>query len=447
MKPSAPPSVREGIRLWAPVALAAILVVAIAWPYVEPAPPNRVVIATSAEGSLYSQFAEKYARYFAQNGVELIIRHTHGGHENYDLLLGPKSDVDLAIVQGGTAPPVEQRKNLEAVCAISLEPLFVCYRHTLGAPELTKINDLAGKRLAIGKKGGGTRVVAEPLLNLHGILQSPGTVIVEESGPTAAAKLKSGEIDAAFFCTDVQTEYLLELLRAPEIRILNLANADVYTHKLDYVIPITLHAGAVDLKADIPDREVHTVAASTCIIARRHTHKAVIQLMVQAAHEAHDGMHPIADRNTFPSLQYCELPVGGDAQYYFNLKPSLLQRKLPFWMAQLLDRLLILIVPLLVVIIPMIRFAPMIYRWGVQRRIYRWYKRLRMLDERAMVSATPSQREIDRKEVEKLETEVAAVKVPLSYMEQLYQLRLHVAWVRDRLAGNGPVAEVAAAKA
>jgi len=180
------------------------------------------------------------------------------------------------------------------------------------------------------------------------------------------------------------------------------------------------------------------VAVSTSLIARRKTHKAVIQLLVQAAHEVHDGIHPIAQRNQFPSLEYNELPIGADARYYFNLKPGFLQRKLPFWLAQLLDRLLILIVPLLVVLIPMVRLAPVLYRWGVQRRIYRWYKRLRFLDERAMASveASPSQRELDLNEVQKLDREVSAVRVPLSYMEQLYQLRLHIAWVKDRLAGS-----------
>ena len=100
MKPSAPPSWREGLRLWAPVGLAGVLVLALAWQYVEPAPPNRVVIATGGDKSLYTEFAKKYAQYFADNGVELEIRHTTGTRENYDLLLDPKSDVDLAIVQG-----------------------------------------------------------------------------------------------------------------------------------------------------------------------------------------------------------------------------------------------------------------------------------------------------------------------------------------------------------
>jgi len=436
-----PPSWREFLRFWAPVVVASAVVLIVAWQYVEPAPPGKVVIATGPAGSTYNDYARKYQDYFAAHGVELEVRETSGAAQNYALLNDPDSGVDVALVQGGTAPPAHLRKNVEGVCTVSVEPLFICYRHVddpigpvLADP--TTINDLAGRRLAIGSKAGGTRAVAEPLLRAHGVLDAPGTTIVDESGPKSAAKLKAGEIDVSFFAVDAQTPYLLDLLQTPGIRLLSLRNADVYTHKFAYVTPTTLDEGIIDLRANVPDHPVRTLAVSTALVARKKTHKAVVQLLVQAAHDTHAGMHPVAARNAFPSLELGEVPIGADARYYFNLKPGFLQRKIPFWAAQLVDRLLILIVPLLVVLIPMMRLAPVLYRWGVQHRIYRWYRRLRVLDDRAMADdASPSQREIDLTEVQKLDREVSAVRVPLSYMEQLYQLRLHIAWVKDRLAG------------
>jgi hypothetical protein len=146
---------REWWRTMLPFALLIAVGVAAVWPIIQPAPPKRVVIATGPEGSSYNDFAAEYAKYFADNGVKLEIRKTNGSRENYLLLADPKSGVDAALVQGGTALPPEQSQNLSAICAVSFEPLFILYRkEAFGNQPLTHLEQVTGKRVAVGKQEG-----------------------------------------------------------------------------------------------------------------------------------------------------------------------------------------------------------------------------------------------------------------------------------------------------
>ena len=424
------------LRIAAPIVIAVVLVVGVGWPFIDPAPPSRVVIATGPEGSSYNDYAAEYKDYFAEHGIELVIRQTGGATENYGLLLDATSGVELAIVQGGTAPPEAQRKDLEAICSVSFEPLFVLYRADPSAPPLTRLDQLKEKRTAVGNLTGGTRRLAIPLLALHGITPDNTPTLVNTGGRDSVAKLKAGEVDAAFFAVDANTPYIADLLSDARIRMMSLEHADAYATRFDYLSIVTMHPGTIDLQGNVPDRDVRMVAPVTALVARKSAHKAVIQLMVQAAHKVHGRKHPLAAPGTFPSLDYTEIPIGPDARYFFGAKPNLLQRKLPFWLVSLIDRLLILVIPLLVVLIPLFRFAPALYRWRTRRRIYRWYRRIRMLDSRLLKPSTPSQRQVDREETVRLEREIAEVKVPLSYMEEFYNLRLHLAYIRDRLSAQ-----------
>jgi hypothetical protein len=336
---------------------------------------------------------------------------------------------------------------LQAVCAVSLEPLFIVVRRdSFGGDGVSHLSQLAGKRLAVGSIGGGTRYLAVPMLACHGIghgdpnAKAPpgfpdGTTFRETGGKASAAALLAGEVDAAFFAVDADTPYLRELIADGRFRLVSLRNADAYLAHFPFLTALTLHEGTIDLARDVPGADVRMVAPVTSVVARKDTHAAIIQLLVRAAKEVHASRgHPLAGPNSFPTLDFTELPVGEKARYFFNTEPTFLQRKLPFWLASLIDRLLILLVPLLVVLIPLIKLAPLLYQWRVRSKIYRWYKRLRRIDRRVLEPSTPGQRRVDCEEADRLESEIARVRVPLAYMEEFYNLRLHLAYLRDRLA-------------
>jgi hypothetical protein len=263
--------------------------------------------------------------------------------------------------------------------------------------------------------------------------------LLSVGGVESAKKLLAGEIDAAFFCVSLDTLYLREALRSPEIRIASLKLVPAYANHFDFLTTVTLHEGALDIGMDLPPADVAMVAPTTSLIARKGTHKAIVQLLVQAAQKVHGRRDPLAPPGvSFPSLDFTQLPVGADARYFFTAKPGFLQRTLPFWLASLIDRMLILLLPLAVLLVPLFRLAPKLYQWRMRARVYRWYKRLRHLDAQLLLPLTAEQRARDQAAVEQLDREISrAVKVPLGYMDAFYTLRVHVAYLKERFAATG----------
>jgi TRAP transporter TAXI family solute receptor len=432
---------REWLKIGAPIIILTGLAFAVAWHFVEPAPPKRVVIATGSPSLMYYKFGSDYAKYFKDNGIELVVKPTHGSVENYKLLSLPDGDadsVDAAIVQSGVAPKPEEHEGLQAVAGIYFEPVMVFYR---GPTELTKetritrIAQLAGKKIAIGAEGSGVRPVALTLLTDAGIAKNAETLFSDLGGDKAADALAKSDIDAAFYVNAPDADVVKRLLTTPGVHLMSFEHAKAYGRRFSYLSPTTLYRGSVSAADDLPHEDVQLVAGPATIVVRHSTHEAIIQLLVGAAQKYNSGLTLLSEPGTFPSSDRSELPVNKDAHYFLTNKPSILHRIFPFQLASMIDRLLILLLPFLVVLVPLVRMMPPLYRWRVRSRIYRWYKRVRRIDEGLNEQSTPAAIEAGRKDLAGVEKEVQTIKVPLSYTEELFNLRIHVGYVRTRIDG------------
>ncbi|MFL5351575.1 TAXI family TRAP transporter solute-binding subunit [Archangium sp.] len=423
---------QEMVRAAAVVAVLVSAAVAVAWQFVEPAPPSKAVIATGSASGAYYAAARQYAEYFEAAGLELDVRETAGSLENYGLLGKRDSGIEVAIVQGGTAP-VEpaRRRELVALASLYLEPVWVFYR---GEPGLGRPGQLAGKRIAVGAEGSGVRALALELLTAGGALgEKSGTTLVDVGGDKAVAALREGSVDAALFVVGPTAPFLTELLATPGVRLMSFEQSQAYARRFRYLSPVTLHRGSLDLARDLPEQDVQLVAPAAVLVARRDAHPAVVALLTEAAVATHRGGDLLSEPGTFPSATLTELPVNEQARYYLTHGPDFLRRVLPFWLAALIHRFIVLLVPLFMVLLPLLRLTPPVYRWSIRSRIYRWYARLRIIDERLRGATDVDQVRKDLLLLEQLEHEIGGLKVPLSYMDEFYDLRLHVGYIRDRL--------------
>lgn len=422
----------EWLKVAVPTVLIVTLVFAITWHFVRPAPPKRIVMASGMAGGVYDAVVHEYARYFADNGFDLEVKQTAGSVENYQLLNDPNSPVDLALVQGGTIPADLQKDKVRAICSVYFEPLWIFHRNPT---PITHMAELSGKRLAIGPNGSGVRSLAEKLLHENGIAGSDDktTVLSDLSGQAAATALSEGKVDAVFLVIGPENPLVRQLMQTSGVHLMSIQNADAYGRRLGYLSHVTLYEGSLDMARDLPHEDVQLVAPAAMIVARRTTHTAIIELIVQAAKKIHAGGTLLNEPGVFPSTNYTDLPMDGDAVHFLKIQPSFLHRTLPFWLASLVDRLLILLLPSFVLLLPLLRMTPVLYRWRMRSRIYRWYSQLRKIDARMLQNPTPAELAADNQELVNLDRELSHVKVPLSFMQELYDLRLHVEYLSGRI--------------
>ena len=400
-----------------------LLAFLVAYQFVDPAPSKRLAIATGAPEGAYAGFAQRYRDYMQQEGIELVLRHTRGSLENLALLSA--GEVEVAFVQGGTEQAATAP--LLALGSVYYEPAWLFYRSDRLSNRLT---DLAGARVAIGASGSGTLALARTLLQDNRLV-AENLQPVELGGSEAARALQKGELDAAFFVSGAESSVIQALIRDPGIRLMSFRRATAYTRLYPYLSEVLLPEGIIDLQANIPQQDMRLLAPTATLVVHPDLHPALQDLLLQAAREVHGGGGLFEGEGAFPSSRHNVFPLSPEAKRYYKSGPPFLQRYLPFWAATLVDRLKVMLLPLVVILLPLIKVMPPIYAWRMRSRIYRWYSDLEAV-ERRLDSKKPD-RAGARAELERIEQEASKVHVPLPFAAQAYDLRMHVAVVQRHL--------------
>ena len=420
------------LKVFGPALILTVAGFALAYVFVEPAPPRSFTIATGREDGAYHRYALSYRDILARDGITLNLKGSSGSLENLDLLSDPGSGVEAAFVQGGIAEPAGA-DDLRALASLYYEPLWIFAR---GATPPVRLPELTGLRLAIGAEGSGTRAVALQLLADNGLAEGAAELL-PLGGMAAVEALAAGEVDAAFFVASATASFIARLLETPGIAPVSLARAEAYARRYRHFSHLSLPEGVIDFADNLPSRDVELLAPAATLVARDDLHPALIVLLLQAAAEVHSEGGLFEEPGAFPSRRYLDLPLHETAQRYFDAGPPFLQRFLPFWAADLIDRLKILLLPLITLMIPLFRIVPPTYRWRIRSRIYRWYRELQAIDDALGEAAAADDAGRLRAELDRIEAEVKQVTVPLSYADALYHLRLHIDFVRRRLPAGG----------
>lgn len=400
----------------------------ITYRFVRPAPPGSFVISTGNEAGAYYMYGERYRELLAKERIRVEVRPSAGSIENLQRLADPESGVEVALVQGGVATP-EQAEGLVSLAALYYEPLWIFYRDD---NPLTLLGQLAGKRIAVGPEGSGTRVLVTHVLEAGNALKR-GTPLSPLTGREAADALIAGRLDAALFVAAPDAPVVQYLLKTPGIRLMSLSHAEALARKFHYLSAVTLPRGMIDLGADIPPSNVRMVASTTHLVAREDFHPALISVLLQAATKIHGGPGVFRRGGEFPAARDGDFPLSEDAQRYFKSGPPFLQRYMPFWVANLIERLLVLLLPLIAVLIPVLRLMPVVYDWKVKRKVFRWYRELKTveMEVRRNPDAADTAELLER--LEEIEDGVDRTEVPLTYWDYVYALRGHIEMVRAKL--------------
>ncbi|MGF6899418.1 TAXI family TRAP transporter solute-binding subunit [Paraburkholderia sp. GAS348] len=409
--------------------LVVVTVTLIVW-LVDPAPPKTITMSAGPHDSSFLVTADQYKKILARNGITLNVLESDGSVQNLHRLLDPKQHVDLALVQGGVADGLDT-SSLMSLGSVFYIPVVVFYRGT----GISELSELEGKRIAIGREGSGTRRLALKLLEANGIEPGGATVLVSSDGLQAATQLVAGDVDAAILNGDSATRGLmLRLLKVPGISAMNFDEATAYTRLFPYLEELDLPPGVLDLKRRIPPETIHLISPTVELVARSNLHPAISDLLIEAAQEVHGMPGLLQHAGEFPKPVAHEYQISEDAQRYYRTGKSFLYRALPFWLASIGDRTLVLLLPMAVLLFPAMRLIPALYRWRVRSRIYRYYGALIAIERGALADSTEEERKQLFAELDQIEASLNHLRMPLAYADAFYVLREHVGFVRGRLA-------------
>jgi hypothetical protein len=425
---------RDFFSVAAPIGLVVVAAAWLAARLLQSAPPSFIRMLSGPDGSSYRNMAEQYQKVIEKHGVKVRLVPSEGALDNLRRLADRQSPVDVGFVQGGLTEGVEIA-GLVSLGTIMTQPMTVYYR---GAETIDRLTQLRGKRVAVGPEGSGTRALALRMLKAND-LDDKALTLLPEHGEEAVRALEAGALDAGFFMGDSTTPKVLRSLReAPGVRIMSFRQADGYVRRLKFLRRLSLPEGAMDLGKDYPSEEVALLGPAVELVARADLHPALSDLLISAAREIHGGAGMYRAAGEYPAPLAHEFPISEDAERYYKSGGQFLYKRLPFWLASLLDRVLVVVLPLLVIVVPATRAAPALYRWRVRSRIYRWYGALMAIERDMKGERTPERAERFRARLDEIERAVSELRTPPSFGDQLYVLRDHVATVRRRLEG-GPL--------
>ena len=419
---------KDLLAILGPVAIAVIAAFIVAFQWVKPAPPSRVVIATGRSDGAYYRYAQLYRERLAKAGITLEVRETSGSVENIRLLEDPKSGVDIAFVQGGTASGASTTDRLVSLGSLYFEPMWVFSRTTPGP---TDLRELKGRRLAVGPEGSGTRAVAVQLLAANGISDA-NTRLLPITGTPAVEALRNNLVDTVFLIAGPSSPAVKEMLHLKGIELLGFPRADAYAKYFAFLNKLVLPAGALSLQENLPAKESLLLAPAATLVVSNDFHPALVDLVLVTAAAIHGHRGLFEAEHQFPSPDYLEFPLMHEAERYHKSGPPFLARYLPFWAATLVDRIKVLVLPLLV-LVPLARLAPLVYKWRNRSKIIKRYRDVLDVDRALAHHPNPEQCAALLARMDRIEEDVRNLKLPLGYADAHYHLQMHADLVRRRV--------------
>jgi hypothetical protein len=400
-------SLREFLFTFAPFVLLAAGLVYIAYVLLDPTPPKRLTLATGQAQGAYAEFGRRYAQILKQNGVEVRLRPTAGAAENLALLRDPGGEVDVAFVQGGADPTLDRGDpdaaapdDLVSLGNLFHEPVWIFYRADAAArlakaPAIDAIGQLVGWRVNVGPPGSGVPNLMARLLQANDLEPAQLTLLHEPQTP-AVVELLEGRSDAVVFASAPESLIVQMLLRTPGIRLFDFAQAEAYTRRL----PVPRRGDAAARRRrpgeDLPPADVHLVAPTATLLARKGTHPALEQLLVQAAARCTATPAGSRRRATSRARAIPSGPLSPEAKRFYDHGPpgaaalhDVLGREpgRPDVARDPDHRRLLL---------PLSRILPPLYDFRMRSRVFRWYRQLRAVEaaigKRRTPSSSPSSR-------------------------------------------------------
>jgi hypothetical protein len=425
-------SLRDLLISAGPVMVLPVLLLALAYWWLDPNPPKKVTLATGPAQSAYEEFGKRYQKALRRYNIEVVLVPSDGSPSNLKMLRAGKAD--LGFVQGGSGERnANEESGIVTLGSLFVEPVWLFYRadavKNIPGGALTSLTQLQDLRVNIGGRGSGTPFLMRRLLEANKLeLAQLKITRLEQTAATVA--FLNGELDAIVFASAPESLMVQMLLQTPGVQLMDFSQSEAYSRRFAFLTPVVLPRGVADLSKDLPPQDVRLVATTTAMLAREGTHPALLQLFAQAARDLHGPAGWFNKAGSFPNIEHSEYPVSREAERAIRSGQPFLQRWLPFWMSNLVERMWLALGIILAVMLPLTRIVPPVYQFRIRSRVFRWYGQLREIENR--LHAQPQDAAEVARELDVLDQKVGRISVPLSYADELYALRNNIDAVRRR---------------
>lgn len=393
--------------------------------FIQPAPKKELVIATGSKTGNYYTTALAYQALLQEEGIKVTILNSAGSVENLSLLKEKKADI--AFVQNGIAG---NKHNVELLASLYYEPLWIFYKNDNYTMDY--VIQLIGKTIAIGKSQSGTEHLSRMILQDNGITPQ-NTNIINLSTTQAKEKLIQGKIDGLFIVSSTQSSIIKALLEEPSINLLSIKRSKAYSQKYSFLESLNLYEGTIDLYKNLPDEDIRLLATTANLVVNSDVPEELIRILMKKVQFIHSSKTLFSQDNQFPNTSNTNLVINEEALKYLKDGDSFLEKIFPYWIASNIDRLKILLIPILTLMFPLFKGVLPLYQWTMRSKIYRWYDQVNEIDQHIPTMSKEKQLQTI-KDLEELKLEIQKeTKVPLSFMGEYYNLIMHIDMICKKL--------------
>ena len=388
-----------------------IMITLLSYKYIMPTPEKSLTIAAGREGGMYYQYATNYAKSLEEQGFKITIIKSAGTLENLSLLKSAKADI--AFVQGGVADE-KDKEHLRSIASIYCEPLWLFYRHSL--EDIHYLSDIISIPFSIGEDGSGTKELVSTLFQKNKLDTKSALNL---STKEAYQAFQEEKIDAFFIVSAEDSPQILTLLRDKNLKVATLNRLQAYQRHFSYLSSLKLPEGSLNLQENIPSSDLNLLATTATLVAREGLDDTFVRFItILVKNTSHTKL--------FPSSEHVDIPLHPEAAKYLKKGESFLEKIFPYWIASNIDKLKFLLIPILTLMIPVLKGIFPLYKWRVRSKIYKWYDDLETLEK------SDADNKIERSNA-LLDEVNTHTDVPLAYMGELYNLKMHIDSVIRRL--------------
>lgn len=400
--------------------------------FAKPSPPKVVEMAAGRPSDYSFQLAKRYVDYFARNGIELRLVPTQGALDNLERLQNPSDSIKVAIIQGGLVNDPEEAKGLLSLGSIAYEPVWLFYWGSEADDLKRPLFQLLEGPISIGNPGSGTHVKALQMLKINGLSPNSKTML-ELPEDQAIEALMKHQIKAMLLVENYESPLVQYLLKVNGLVVADFVRAKAYAKLLGYIEVLNVPMGSFDLIQNYPDHDLQLLSTTTTLVVEKDLHPAIQMLFMQASAAIVGHEQFFGETHEFPSVKDPTIRLSDVAHRYFEKGAPILSYYFPFWLAEFLERMGLLLVPFLAFAYPILKSIPGFLLKRAKKRIERFYVVLRRLESDVGMDCNLSMLEEQIAALEKLESEVLTIKINKKLVPDYYALRSDIKFVREVL--------------